>query len=349
MWGRRSQQKLDQLIKQLKEDRFNYTPKEDEEIDWGKYDKAQINEINDMLLIIKEAVDTAYPRLDIEARMSNGPGRPSNDPSDLAKALLMQQYFGVSNRVASGLVLLFKEKMRFKDTFSYKTIERAYENPLVTLILKEVFRMTQEPVKDREKVFAPDGTGLPRSMKLNWENDKGKEYSYHGYEKMITMIGCRHKLFSAVEIADHPHDHESPYFRSLLYQTIQAYDQVGEVPADSAYLSRDNCTLITGVGAIPLIYPKEGITLNSKGSSGWTDMVLDFIKDPQKWLREYHNRSIAEAGFSAFKRGFPKPLRKRIKERRKQEAFTRVCNYNLKRLCYLKHLKEVLATEVWNM
>jgi len=165
---------------------------------------------------------------------------------------------------------------------------------------------------------------------------------------MIAMIGCRYKLFSAVEIAEHSHDHESPYFQSLLHQTTQTYDHIGSVSADSAYLSRDNCTLITGVGAIPRIYPKEGITLNSKGSSGWTGMLLDFIKDPQQWLREYHSRSIVETDFSVFKRGFSKPLRKRIKGRRKQEAFTRACDYNLKRLCYLKHMEEISATEVWD-
>ena len=148
MWGKRTQQRLDQLIKQLKEDQFKYTPKEDKEIDWGKYDRAQINEINDMLLMIKKAVDIASRRLDIEARIEagKGPGRTPNHPDDLAKALLMQQYFGVSNRVTEGLVLLFKEKLGLKDIFSYKTIERAYENPLVTLILGEIFRMSQEPI-----------------------------------------------------------------------------------------------------------------------------------------------------------------------------------------------------------
>jgi len=53
MWGKRTQQRLDHLIKQLKEDKFKYTPKEDKEIDWSKYDKAQINEINDILKFIE--------------------------------------------------------------------------------------------------------------------------------------------------------------------------------------------------------------------------------------------------------------------------------------------------------
>jgi len=41
-----------------------------------------------------------------------------------------------------------------------------YENPLVTLILGEIFRMSQEPI-DKEHIFSPDGTGLPTSMKQN--------------------------------------------------------------------------------------------------------------------------------------------------------------------------------------
>jgi len=346
MWGRRSQQKFDQLVKQLKDDKFKYVEKDDEEIDWRRYDKAQINEINDMLLMITEAVDVACRRLEFEE--VKGPGRPPNSPGDLAKAILMQQYFGVSNRVAEGLVLLFKEKMGFTSTFSYKTIERAYGDPKVTLLLRELFRMSQEPVKDKEHVFSPDGTGLPRSTKLNWENDKGKEYSQKGYEKMVAMIGYKYKLFSAVEITDHPHDHENPYFPSLLQQTLEAYDQVSTITADPAYLSRDNCTLITQADATPRIYPKEEITLNSKGSSGWTEMLLNFIDDPQEWLREYHHRSIVETGFSTLKRDYPKPLRKRLDPRRKQEAFTRACGYNLKRLCYLKYLEDISATEVWN-
>jgi hypothetical protein len=122
---------------------------------------AQINEINDMLLLIRESVDEAALRLGIEEIPQKGPGRPPNPPSDLAKAVLMQQYFCVSNRTAEGLVKLFMEKMGIRNIFSYKTIERAYEDPLVVLILQEIFKLTQEPVKKKEHVFSPDGTGLP--------------------------------------------------------------------------------------------------------------------------------------------------------------------------------------------
>jgi hypothetical protein len=44
----------------------------------------------------------------------------------------------------------------------------------------------------------------------------------------------------------------------------------------------------------------------------------------------------------------PSPLRKKIRLRRKLEAFARACDYNLKRLCYLKHLEGIKVIETWN-
>jgi len=345
----KKQKKFDTLMQQLKDDEFKYVPRDEKKIDWSKYDKTQINEINDMLLLIRDAVDEASLRLGIDEILKNaGPGRPPNHPADLAKAVLMQQYFCISNRMAEGLVKLFKEKMRVKNTFSYKTIERAYEDSLVTLILQEVFKLTQEPAREKEHVFSPDGTGLSMSMKQNWENDRRKGGKKKGYEKMITMVGYTYKLFSAFELTKNPEDNESPYFEPLLLGTAACYERIDSVSADSAYLSRHNCDLVTDVGAAPRIYPKKGITLKRRGSKAWTKMLLSFIDDPQKWLREYHQRSISETAFSVFKKDFPIPLRRRIKLRRRQEAFTRVCNYNLKRLCYLKYIEEISAVDVWD-
>jgi len=138
----RKQRKLNEFIKELKDKEFKYIPREEREINWFKYDEAQLNEINDMLLMIRDTIDEAALRLGIKDAKFEGPGRPPYPPEDLAKAVLMQQYFGVANRGAAGLVLLFKEKMGIKQASSYKTIERAYEDPLVTLILNKVFKMT---------------------------------------------------------------------------------------------------------------------------------------------------------------------------------------------------------------
>ncbi len=57
------------------------------------------------------------------------------------------------------------------------------------MILREVFDLTQEPVKEKEHVFSPDGTGLSMSMKQN-----------------LTMVGSTYKLFAAFELTVNPED-----------------------------------------------------------------------------------------------------------------------------------------------
>lgn len=334
----RKQRRLDELIKELKSKEFKYIPREEREIDWSSYDEAQLNEINEMLLMIRDTVDEAAMRLGIKDAKFEGPGRPPYPPEDLAKAILMQQYFGVANRFAAGLLLLFKEKMGIKRAFSYKTIERAYEDPFVTLILNDVFKMTQEPIEELEKNFSADGTGLPTSMKQNWERDRDDEEKQAGFEKMVAMVGTTYKLISAVEFPDNPMAHDSPFLSPLLRETASNYSSMELVCLDEAFLSRDNCDSIEEVGAIPRIFPKRGTTLKRKGSWAWAEMLLDFIEDPQQWLREYHLRSISETVLSVFKRDFAE-LQRRILRRKKREAFSRVCDYNMKRLCYLRYLK----------
>ncbi len=342
MGGERPEQKqFNKLMEKLKNEKFKYIPKEEKQIDWAKYDKAQINEINNMLLFIRDIVEEARKRLKIEEIPEKKErGRPSKPPRDLTKAVLMQQYFCVSNRVTEGLVNLFREKMQIHSRFSYKAIERAYEIPEVTLILQEVFRISQEPIDDKEHSFSIDGSGLPTSTKQNWEHDKKKSET-KGYEKMIAIVGNTYKMVSAVTFTENPEANESPYLEPLLIETTVNYDRIDLVAADAGYISRKNCTIISSIGAIPRIYPKTGITIRQKGSKAWTEMLLGFINDPQKWLEEYHPRSISETVNSTHKRDFPIPLRRKINVRRKQEAFARVCDYNLKRRCYLRYLENI--------
>ncbi len=194
-----------------------------------------------------------------------------------------------------------------------------YEIPAVTLILQEVFKIVQEPIGDKEHKFSIDGSGVPTSTKQNWEKDKKKSET-KGYEKMVAMVGTTYKMISAVTLTENPEGNESPYLGHLVMETAKKYDEVDLVTGDAAYISRENCNTIASIGAVPRIYPKQGITLRQKGSKAWTGMLLSFINDPQKWLEEYHSRSISETANSTYKRDFPVPLRRRINVRRKQEA-----------------------------
>ncbi|MEM4360161.1 MAG: hypothetical protein QXT45_06495 [Candidatus Bilamarchaeaceae archaeon] len=48
--------------------------------------------------------------------------------------------------------------------------------------------MTSEPIKEIETSLSADGTGLPLSIKQNYENDRDKQEKHAGYDKAAVMI-----------------------------------------------------------------------------------------------------------------------------------------------------------------
>jgi len=82
-----------------------------------------------MLLLIRDIVNQAAHNLDLSnVSKPKGVGRPKHNPIDGAKMVLMAQYFGLSNRVAQGYMLLFKEKLDLTTVHSYKTNEHTYSD-----------------------------------------------------------------------------------------------------------------------------------------------------------------------------------------------------------------------------
>jgi hypothetical protein len=124
---RRTTHELRDLVRSVRSGELEYEERPRKSLDWSSYDEAQAYELADMLYLIRKLVDDAVNRLP-EPERRRGRGRPlTHPPADVAKVLLMQSYFGVSNRAAAGLALVFKEKLRLSDAFSYKTIEQGVQ------------------------------------------------------------------------------------------------------------------------------------------------------------------------------------------------------------------------------
>jgi len=100
------------------------------------------------------------------------------------------------------------------------------------------------------------------------------------------------------------YNHEVNYLEPL----IESLWDIGNVLADSGYLSRKNCRLIVRKGGTPFIRPKKNT--NGKGIFGkrhvywdpFIEMVERYQKNPTEWMKVYHQRSNIEAVFSALKR-----------------------------------------------
>jgi hypothetical protein len=179
-----TKRELRELVSSVRDGTFHYyyydegRPPPKRSLDWSSYDEAQSREVSDMLALIKRFVELATGRVPPEEyeRSRRRSGRPITiPPSDVAKALLLQSYFGVSNRVAADLVDLFKEKLGISRAFSYKTIERGYDPSLVTRVLQEVFRLTNEYGNAKEDTFSFDGTGDITSSKANYESARSEQ------------------------------------------------------------------------------------------------------------------------------------------------------------------------------
>lgn len=339
----RNQDKLDRLINDLKgkdtkemRKRFRYQSKElTDHIDWTAYNEAQIEELDNQIVLIKNMVDDAARRVWKLINPNGREGRPPKSAADKAKTILVQQYFMATDRFAAKLAWFLREKLGLSEKLTPKDIERAYDDSDVAAILMEVFRMTNEPVRERE--FSIDGSGMPTSIKQNYANDRNSRKAF--YNMLIGMSGINTKLFTAVTLI--PPGSECPYLVPLLEETKSMHERIDMVCADAMYLSRENCAAIERAGGVPYIYPRKGSVVKAKGSLAWKRMLLSLIENPQEWLREYHKRSISESVNSVWKRKFLRPLSRRGEERRKMEAFSRAVCYNIRRLGYLYYLDGV--------
>jgi hypothetical protein len=93
---------LRDLVKSVRSGEFEYDERPPRRsLDWSSYTETQAYELADMLRLIPKMVEEAVNRIPAEELERKGPGRPqTHSPGDVARVMLMQSYFGVSNRVA---------------------------------------------------------------------------------------------------------------------------------------------------------------------------------------------------------------------------------------------------------
>ena len=360
---RHTKKELRELVSSVRDGTFHYEGRPKRSLDWSSYDEAQAYELADMLYLIRGLVEEAANRLPEEKR--KGRGRPPvHPPSDVAKVLLMQSYFGVSNRVAAGFALVFKDTLRLSDTFSYKTIERGYDPGPVTQILQDVFRLTNELGNANEDTFSVDGSGDPTSTKVNYESvrsgQKRKEdddakrdgpadpwpSSKHEFQYTESSVGVHTKVVAGFRSTPNHSVGELLMFQGVLSQTRINCPGMGTVLGDALYSTRNACSLVAGYGARPYFFPKVNSTYMSHGVPSWKEMMYSFVEDPQEWLETYHMRSISETVNSVDKRRFPWKLKKRLAWRKDAESFLRRGVYNIRRYSYLSYLEPDLIKKM---
>jgi transposase len=345
--GSRPTQRVRDLITKARTRTLEYEPRPVRETDWSAYDAAMTRELPDVLTLICRFVDAAAENLRPADPVVPAMGRPATPPSDVAKALLAQAYLGKANRVAEGFNDAFGPRLGIATAFSYKTIERGYGNPAVRLLLKEVFRLTNIPVRGLETVFSVDGSGMTTSVRDNYAHARSRQRaadrgqgawpSAHAPRVYnVAVIGVKYKLLAAWRPTTDAHHKELAQFPHVFAQALENQPEMEMLLGDGLYAGRPQVALVARAGVTPRFLPRRNVTLKRFGVGAWVTMLMDMVRNPQEWFSDYHLRSISETGFSVTNDGVR--LRKRLDHRKRTESFLEAVVYNLRRLAQLRYL-----------
>jgi len=297
------------LVPKLREKGF-YKSQEKRVIEWKYYTLSQINEVK-LLDKIKSLVDT------FDARKAKSFGRPSTNPKDLAKAILVAELLGLPERQAQGWVNLLASKVGINSFLDDRTIGRAYNRLEVLEILKYIFEKT----KTSDGKLMGDGTGLETTRKQNYETEKKKTENY-----LVSIVDSR-EIVQAFDL----NNKECPTMHSLIQEV-----KGNSLCLDAGFVDRELTRKIYELGMKPFIFPKKNINLN--GSIYWKSMFLDLFYKTQEWLKEYHQRSHTESFHSSFKRK-NKPLMKFNSFSKLVQLTARIIIHNLRKQNYYSRLE----------
>ena len=251
--------------------------------------------------------------------------------------------------------------------FSYKTIERGYDREKVNTILDEVVSITNECVENEEKTCSFDGTGHSASNKENYADKRQKQNSKKnqkkskpsnndkshdsfpitnstsnmGFSYSVMVIGVQYKLISGISISPNHSIGETTLFPEAYFQTLQNYPNLENVLGDGIYASRWITDLVSKTQLTPYFLPKSNVTFQSKGFSGWYDMLYSLWDGPKKWLEQYHMRSISETVNSMVKCRFWATLRKKLDPRKATETKLKLVAHDIRRIGYIETLYDI--------
>ncbi len=263
-----------QMVPLLREKGF-YEHAELREICWPAYNISQIREAKEMLTFIRRSVDSCV----LISR--KGVGRPLTDARSLAKAVLLCEFLGFTERSAESWVDILGPFLGVYEHLDDRVIGEAYGRVEVLYILKQVFEMS----KTSDGKLSGDGTGLETSRKQNYETDKKTG------EYMTSIVDSR-EIVQAFDISGKQEC-------QIMFKLIEEVEG-DSLRLDAGFVCRELVRLIDERGMLPYVFPKSNVVLN--GRLAWKLMYLELYYDIWQWLKEYHQRSHCESFHSSLKR-----------------------------------------------
>ena len=250
-------------------------------------------------------------------------GRPSLlDAREKAFIILTKEIMKLINRRMAYELPLFG----ITREISYKTVERLYSDPLVIMILNNLFIETLKR-KDISKCDAVgDGTGYSLTVTKHYRTMREKQgesvkKGQFVYSFALMDLNTRMYIGYAVSMKS-----EKDAYSKALDMIQRLRIDLDSIRLDRYYSGQiilDDFSENTRI----FIIPKKNSRI--RGKKGWRDIIRRFMNDPIAYLREYFRRSNSEAGFSADKRTTGHMIFQKRKDRIETSGFCKGLLHNL--------------------
>ena len=281
--------------------------------DWKTYEKQWANRLRTALKEVKSVIEESYNCIKIKPkRFGRPPKAKANQKVLILSAKDLAQF---SNRKMANPLPLFS---LFDDVdISYKTIERAYSDPLVKLIIHNMFVILVKRKRIKQSDLTGDGTGYSLTITKHYRSvrEKAKDTVKSNEESTAALAKPQTKqerkklftfAFALMDLDSHMYvgygasmKSEKAAFEAALDIMRECGVEAKSVRLDQYYAGQSTAAVF-GADTALYVIPKSNATI--RGSYVWKDMVRDLMSYPFLFLKEYFRREHSESGFSADKR-----------------------------------------------
>ncbi|MBE3116026.1 ISNCY family transposase [Candidatus Bathyarchaeota archaeon] len=280
---------------------------------WQTYEKTWKNRLKTALQQIQKVIDHAAAAIEIAGKPL---GRPPNT-SHKQKTLLLftKDLVQFSGRKMADMLPMFTTLDGVD--LCYKTIQRAYSNPVIKMTIHNMFIILVKSKGIKQADLTGDGTGYSLTITKHYRSvrekagdaAKSNEAPAKAAPKPVTKEEKK-KLFTYAFALMDLKSHMYVGYGASLKSERAAFDaamalmhecnvEPKSVRLDQYYAGQSTAELF-GAQTSLYVIPKSNATI--RGCYAWKDMIRDFMYYPFLFLKEYFRREHSESGFSADKR-----------------------------------------------
>ena len=250
-------------------------------------------------------------------------GRPSLlDAKEKVFVILVKEIFRLSNRKAAYLLPL----LGISKDISYKTVERLYSDPLVLMILNNLFISSVMRKGISSADTSGDGTGYSLTVTNHYRSLREKDGEFVKEGKFVYS-------FALMDLATRMYVGYAVSVRSEKDAYHKALEMIGKMRIDlksirlDKYYSGQSILNDFNENTMIFLIPKSNSRI--RGRRNWREIIRRFMDDPMNYLREYFRRNASESGFSSDKRTTGGLIYQRRKDRKETSGFCKGLIHNL--------------------